>query len=407
MKHAIKIVKFRAFSLAFTFATAIVSMTVGMTVATARADARVDDTGAPLPVGLASPKVYIFPLSGQMGTDISLPIVQTLIDDVKKQKPDILVLKLKSADIDRINHLNNDNPVEFGLVGEITNYRDMVDKIHQDLSSIPQVMWIEDSVGVSGLVGLAWERMYMSSDARLGGLYQFKNMVEAQWTDADIRSKMVAAWTGIMKGLVQLGHYPDQLADAMIFEERTLSVSFESRGAKFVGDTSGQWVVDSSTDRPVSFEAPLAEEILLSDGTVDTLDDLVFLLGYREFTKVDTGEKIAKQYTDDWRKGMKNVLQWMEEAGDTEDSIAGLGKRKSLYEKVVAALKAYPCIEKRREMQQQGVTRQAIEGAIDDIKKDIQRQRDAEKGGKSGGGGGGGGGKGLGGGGMGRPKGQG
>jgi hypothetical protein len=150
----------------------------------------------------------------------------------------------------------------------------------------------------------------------------------------------------------------------------------------------------------------LAEEILLSDGTVDTLDDLVFLLGYREFTKVDTGEKIAKQYTDDWRKAMKNVLQWMEEAGDTEDSIAGLGKRKSLYEKVVAAFKAYPCIEKRREMQQQGVTRQAIEGAIDDIKKDIQRQRDAEKGGKSGGGGGGGG-KGLGGGGMGRPKGQG
>ena len=164
-----KIAKFRAFSLAFTFATALVCMTAGMTVATAHADARADDTGAPLPLGMASPKVYVFPLSGQMGTDISMPIVQTLIEDVKKQKPDILVLKLKSADIDRINHLRNDNPVEFGLVGEITNYRDMVDKIHQDLSSIPQVMWIEDSVGVSGLVGLAWERMYMSSDARLGG----------------------------------------------------------------------------------------------------------------------------------------------------------------------------------------------------------------------------------------------
>ena len=54
-----KIAKFRAFSLAFTFATALVCMTAGMTVATARADARADDTGAPLPLGMASPKEFV------------------------------------------------------------------------------------------------------------------------------------------------------------------------------------------------------------------------------------------------------------------------------------------------------------------------------------------------------------
>jgi hypothetical protein len=162
----------------------------------------------------------------------------------------------------------------------------------------------------------------------------------------------------------------------------------------------GMTRADSSEERAVRFEAPVAEEILLSDGTADTLDDLVFLLGYREYTKVDTGEKLAKQYTDDWRKGMKNVLEWMEEASQTEDDIAGLGRRKSFYEKVLAALKAFPVIEKRREIAGNGISRQAIEGALDDIKKDIQRQRDAEKQGRQGGGGGGGGGRGLGGGGM-------
>jgi hypothetical protein len=58
-------------------------------------------------------------------------------------------------------------------------------------------------------------------------------------------------------------------------------------------------------------------------------------------------------------------------------------------------------------MQQRGVSIIALEGAVDDIKKEIQRQREAEKQGRQngGGGGGGGGGRGLGGGGMSRPNG--
>lgn len=363
---------------------------------------------APLPTGIANPKVYVFPLIGQMGTDISEPIFKKLIDDAKKQKPDIIVLKLKSADIDRINHLRNDNPVEFGLVNKMTEYRDMMKSVHDELRDIPQVMWVEDSVGVSGLAALAWDRMYMFSDARLGGLYQFKEMVEAQWDDDDVRSKMVAAWTGIMKGLTQLGNNPDILADALIFSERTLSVNFEGRGAKWINDTSGSWVVDSSADLPLNLSASVAEDILLSDGSADTLDDLMFLLGYREYTAIDSGEKLGKQFTEDWRKAMKNIFTWMEEAAETEDSVQGLGKRKSLYEKVVAAFKAYPFIEARRECAQQGINRPAIEGAIDDIKKELQRLREAEKenGGSGGGGGGGGNGRGLGGGGMGRPRGR-
>jgi len=232
-------------------------------------------------------------------------------------------------------------------------------------------------------------------------------MVESQWDDADVRSKMVAAWTGIMKGLTQLGNNPDILADALIFSERTLSVNFEGRGAKWINDTSGSWVVDSSADLPLNLSASVAEDILLSDGSADTLDDLMFLLGYREYTAIDSGEKLGKQFTEDWRKAMKNIFTWMEEAAETEDSVQGLGKRKSLYEKVVAAFKAYPFIEGRRECQQQGINRQAIEGAIDDIKKELQRLREAEKeNGGAGGGGSGGGGRGLGGGGMGRPRGR-
>ncbi len=387
---------FKIPALALALVTSIVTCLAITPVATA------DE--APLPSALSNPKVYVFPLKGQMGTDISEPLFKMIIEDVKKQKPDILILKLTSADIDKNDYLRNDDRDEFGLVGEITNYRDMVKSIHDDLSNIPQVMWVEDSVGVSGLMALSWSRMYMGSGARLMGISQFKEMVEKQWDDADVRSKMVAAWTGIMKGLVQLGGYPDQLADAMIFSDRMLSLNFEGRGVKWLADTSGTWVLDSSKDAPVNFQAQIAEDTLLSDGTADTLDDLMFLLGYRDFVKVDSGEKIAKQYTDDWRKAMKNVQEWLKDAGEVDDSLIGLGKRKSFFEKIVSALKQYPVIEKRRELG--GINRLQLENEIDNIKKQIQKMRDAGKNNGGGGGGGGGGGKGLGGGGMGRPKGN-
>ena len=356
----------------------------------------------PLPSTLNSPKVYVFPMEGQMGTDISESLFKILKEDVNKQQPDIIVFKLKSADVNTNDYLKDDDANEFGILGEITAYREMVKGLREEFRKLPQVMWISDAVGVSSLYALAWPRMYMDSDARLGGLNQFKEMVAAQWEDDDVRSKMIAAWTGIMKGMSELGGYPVELADSMIFAENKLSVNFEGRSAKWLGDTSGTWVVDSNEGACASFRAQLAEDSMLSDGTADSLDDLMFLLGYREYVKIETGEKLAKQFSEEWRKAMKSCFENLEEAQETEDSVVGLGKRKSLYEKTIALLKRFPMIEKRRELAQRGVSLTALERAVDDIKKDIQRQRDAEKGGRQNGGGGGrgaggGGAKGLGG----------
>ena len=308
------------------------------------------------------------------------------------------MFRLKSADIDRNDYLKNDNPAEFGLPGEVVTYRQMLKDVRDKYRDTPQVVWVEDAVGISSLFALGWPRMYMVSDARLFGLYTFKSMVEKQWEDPDVRSKMVAAWTGIMKGLVEVGGYPREVADALIFPESRLSVSFEGRGAKWASDTSGVWVVDSSNEAPSGFDAQLSEDTMLSDGTADTFDDLMYLLGYREFQKIDSGEKVGEQFVKEWREAMADCFKNLEDAQETEDSVVGLGKRKTLYEKTIALMKRYPMIEKRREMQERGVSVVALEGAVDDIKKEIQRQREAEKQGRQGGGG-----RGLGGGGMSRP----
>ena len=92
----------------------------------------------------------------------------------------------------------------------------------------------------------------------------------------------------------------------------------------------------------------------------------------------------------------------MEEAGDTEDSVQGLTKRRQIYERAVSLLKQYPCLEFRRELQQSGVSKDSLEDQIDQIKKELQRQREAGRQGGGGGGGGGGTGRGPGGAGRGR-----
>ena len=358
---------------------------------------------APLPETNTAPKVYVFPLEGQMGTDISPESFKAIVEDLEKADPDIIVFRLKSADRDRNDYLKNDDPAEFGLPSEVGSYRQMLKDIRDQFRNVPQVVWVQDAYGVSSLYALGWPRMYMASDARLWGLATFRQMVESQWQDADVRSKMVAAWTGIMKGLVEVGGYPREVADALIFAENKLSVNFEGRGARWLNDTSGAWIIDSSPDSPCAFDAQRAEDSLLSDGTADNLDDLMFLLGYRDFTKLESGEKVGADFVKAWRRAMDECIKHVEDAQQVEETAAGLGKRKNLLEKAIALLKRYPMIEKRRNVQQMGISVVALEGAVDDIKKAIQRNREAEREGRQGGGGGGNG-RGLGGGGMGRPR---
>jgi hypothetical protein len=180
----------------------------------------------------------------------------------------------------------------------------------------------------------------------------------------------------------------------MIFPERLLSVKFDGRTVAWLNDTTGVWIVDGSNEGVVNFEATLAEDTLLSDGTADSLDDLMFLLGYREYTQTESGPKLAKQYVADWRKALERCEELKGEIDDVEPTVQGLNKAKGALEKILAAMKQFPAVQKRI-----GNKQSDIEIMIDNIKKDIQRAKDAGKG--NGGSGGGGNSRGLGGGGMG------
>jgi uncharacterized membrane protein YgcG len=341
------------------------------------------------------PRVYLVPMTGQMGTDINRQFCEMIAKDVKAVKPDIVVYKLNSADKDRIEHLSNDDPTERGIPS-VEEFRDMVKFLHEELRDTRQIMWVVDAVGISSVIAFGWPDMYMASDARIEGAADLGERVKSQWEDADVRMKMLAAWQGMIKATFQQGGYPISLADALIYPEEKLSVRFKGREVEWLNDASGTWVIDGSDKAPAVFSGTLAVDTLLCDGIADSLDDLLYLLDAREYDELENGVKLQEQYVEDWRKAFRRCQDWMKDAGEVEESVAGLGKRKALFQKVLAALRQYDAVKTR--MQQMGVSEAALLVQIDNIEKDIQRARDAEKNG-GGFGGGGGGGRGLGGGG--------
>ncbi len=341
---------------------------------------------------------YLVPMKGQMGTDIHLAAYEQIIEDIKAKNPDVLIFDLNSADIDKQEYIQQEDKAEAGLM-LIEDYRDLVQVFRDRIpKNIRQVMWVEDSVGMASLVAMAWPEMYMKPGARLFGLSLLWQMSK-NWADKDVRMKMMAAWTGIGKGFLQYGGHPNELGEAMMRPERLLSCSFVGRKVKWFMSDEGETVIDNSKEAVVSFNNKTAEEFEISQGTAETLEDLAFLLGYREF-KVIQGleDSPALKYKEDWRRLYDRCVEWFGDyqtamkRANGDDAAKWLGVGKNRLEDILSAMERFKAIENR--MAPMGISKAAIQSMIDDIKERILEIKKMEKGSRNRGGSGSGGGSG-------------
>ncbi len=297
------------------------------------------------------PGLYVIPMKGQLGTDIHPSIYEKVVEDIRAHQPDLLVFVMNCKDVDDLLIPLNE-ATEQGLFLH-HEYRMIVDLFRDDLGDIPQVMWIEDSVGFSSLLAMAWERIYMTPTARLGGLRGVAKRADG-WSDKDVAAKMMAAWTGIGRGFLENGGYHRYLADAMMRPEALLSASFDGREVVWSLDDAGEFLVDGDSEKTLGFRAKPAEDLLVSEGTVDNLDDLAFLLGYREYREIQgKGEEIVTNYQDQWRRVYDNTkvlwddyLQHRGWAGGDE-TLKWLSKAKRDVQKIIRAMDRYEAVEIR------------------------------------------------------------
>jgi len=349
------------------------------------------------------PKVYTIPMRGQLGTDINSALYKQVIEDAKAKQPDLIVVMLESADYDQVEYTGGavDDPSERGRFNQY-DMRELVNNLKQDLRHIPQVVWVKDAAGPAAVLAFAWPDLYMSNNGRVEGLgFAYMNAGHPDW---EVHRKFLAAWVGIVAGFLEAGGYDKILAEAMIVPQNKLSVSWQGRKLIWRDDEEGTYVVDSNDRGVPAFSAKVAEDLLLSKGTVDDLDDLLFMLGYREWdrTLVDDkqdGRRIVDEYIKRWRDAYKKSQEaWRtyqyEMEGGGESDTGRLGKARKALQDILDAMNRYPAVETR--WKSRGLDKNAVERMIREIRERIAAAERAKQQRPSGSGGGSGGGRGLG-----------
>ena len=341
-------------------------------------------------ISLDVPTVYLLPMSGQLGTDIHPSIYKKIIDDIRATDPDVLLIEMNCKDVDDLMIPLNKS-TEQGIFMH-HEYRELVDLFRDDLREYRQVMWVEDSVGFSSLVAMAWDNLYMKPNARLGGL-RLVSMRAKGWSDPDVAAKMMAAWTGIGRGFLENGGYDKALADAMMRPEYMLSASFKGREVVWSLHDGGEFIVDADDEETVGFRAKAAEDLLVSDGTADTLDDLAFLVGHREYRIVgEKGAAMIEDYKDAWRRSYENTKELYADydqhrswaSGD--EQLKWLGRAKSDLDNIIKAMKRYEAVEIRWRTDY-GIERLALEIEVEKLREIITSLRKNRTGGGRRGGG--------------------
>lgn len=339
------------------------------------------------------PGFYIIPMKGQMGTDINATVYRELLDDIRAHDPEVIVIEFDSADVeDTFEAALGDIDREEVSLPDFDDYKLLVNLFRDDLRDIRQVVWLHDAHGIGSTVAMAWDELYMTSDSRLGGMDMVIAMTGAdKWSDDDVRAKMMAAWTGSAQSLVEHGGYARELALAMMMPEYKLSASFKGRQVVWGLNELGEYLVDNSEENTVIFSAKDAEDLMISDGTADNLDDLALLLGYREYRVLDTdADPSINGYVEDWRNALDKCQFYFDEYNkfmswaSGEDTLQYLGRAKRQLESIVRLIDKYRAVEIR--LERVGVSRFNIETQIEQLKEQMRALQNRRGGARGGGG---------------------
>ena len=334
-------------------------------------------------------KIYVIPMEGQMGTDVNPDVYKDkVVKEIRELKPDYIVIKMKCRDFeDRIEtrwgpeEQNPDDSMFLDI------YRDIVSLFRDDLRDIPQVLWVEDSVGICSVIALSWPDMFMTPNARFGGLGPSAINFLRVKDDFNTLGKYREAYMAWLKGFAEYGGYDLKLLDAMVRAEFLLSASWVGRNVEWSLDDTGEYLVDISDEHTVNFRAKDAEDFGISDGTAETIDDLALLLGIREYVILDgVAEKEFTDHKEAWRRALAECeVLWRDHIqflgwATGEDTVRYLGRAMDCLENILAAIERYKAVEFRLAMEQ-GITKMYLITTIEQMKERLRAARNANRGG--------------------------
>ncbi len=254
--------------------------------------------------------VVLLNLDGRFGINISKTPVREALEAVERTEAEYVIVKLDCRE------------------GNVWSLQDVFDVFREYIhdkwedSGPDVVFWVETALEGAGLLPFVDEDIYFTRDGIMGGITNFDDEIKKVNATDMIKAKWISATMGHVEGIAIRGGYDTRLVKAMVIEEYVLSVDLVGGQPVYHEDTSGEFLLTDSgqgefedgissggtlagsmiRNDVLNLDDEMAYRLRVSDGTADTVEQLMDLLGVRKFRLIDglPQKKIAR-----WSEGIE------------------------------------------------------------------------------------------------------
>lgn len=288
------------------------------------------EAAAPVINAATTKKVYLVPLRGEIGHEVSMTSMRRVVDDAKKHDIDYLVFFadftwsfngkqiMGERDSAMLSAWN-----QVGKVQEIQSI--FTDAIRDDptWTKKPKVIfWVRRAMGGAAFLPLVCKDIYFTPDARLGGIGFLDRMFDGRG-DETVREKQRSLRLGWVQGMGQKGGYSDNLIRGMARSDIPLSFTLVGGKPEYHWDLSGEDTlmdagkIPDTLDQIIRLEgndtltlnAERAKKLGVSKANIENIDALMFELGIeRDYQLIaEPAAKIMKRWAEDLNKAERDV----------------------------------------------------------------------------------------------------
>lgn len=303
--------------------------------------------------GEAAPTLYVIPMRGEFGRNVSHTPVERILAEAKKLQPDILVLDLDHEFSFMGQERQEFNPADAGAAfNQLETARELstllTDYIRDDSEweKKPRVVaWVKKALGGAAFLPFVCPEIYFASDGRHGNIGYLEFIFKGVG-DEVAQEKQYSLRLDRAEGLAIKGGHPYQIIKGMARADYVLSVSFEGGRPvyheRMPRDASEILLTDDASEEEnrrdtvedvirfrgndvITLDAALAERLGLSRGTADTIDELTHRMGIsRGYVVLETkAESILKEWGESVTRAERDFVRLWEDYGRVQVEAPG------------------------------------------------------------------------------------
>lgn len=318
----------------------------------------------------SAPGVYVVELEGYYGRDVAPTPLRQIIKDAAANKPQYLILVVDNA-WETFSGQEFDDTVQ--MFDQLFLTEDIEPVFTKELPEIlgytPKiVVWVKNAMGGAAFLPFNFDTIYFAPDGRMGGIGNLLEMFGSTG-DERVREKQFSLRLGHARGMANRGGYDGRIVEAMARSDYVLSYRIENGrpvlseglpktelGEKLLTDDGQGENVDSDEERArglgndtLTLTADVARDLGISDGTVDSIEDLLWELQIERRHRMIEGrsERILEQWTGSIESAERQLRDLLEEfariqvQGERRERVTARATQMRKIQEMIALLTKY------------------------------------------------------------------